>query len=197
MFEHKKTQLDQLLESIDPAVTLDQVSSRVDDAMNSFHAFTTTIQKWDDFKHLLTAFHWHVQKAILRTRLSRSPDPDIEWGRCFAILFREYGPNGEKAAMEIARTGKEGGLYSILKKIAKRMIEEYAGNEIRAKVSHYWYPLSTEQKLAATDEYLEKYGHLLPSELTEGTAVRIKADFMKVLEQHPRLVSRLRKVSRT
>jgi len=196
MAEHTKTRLDVLLESIDPTRTLDEVSSRVDNAMNSFHAFTTTIQKWDDFKHLLTDFHWHVQKTILKSRLSRSPDPDIEWGRCFAILFKEYGPNGEKAAMEITRTGKEGGVYSVLRKIAKRMIEEYAGNEIRARISHYWYPLSTEQKLAATEEYLEKYGHLLPSELTEGTAVRIKAEFIKVLEQHPRLISRLRKVGK-
>jgi hypothetical protein len=135
-------------------------------------------------------------KNDFRSGLSRSPDPDIEWGRCFAILFKEYGPNGEKAAMEIARTGKEGGMYSILKKIAKGMIEEYAGNEIRAKISHYWHPLSTEQKLAATEEYLEKHGHLLPSELTEGTAVRIKAEFIKVLEQHPRLISRLKKVGK-
>ncbi len=196
MIRHAKTQLDQLLESIDTAVTLEEVSSRVDNAMNSFNQFAGTVQKWDDFKRILTAFHWHVQKTILRSRLSHSPDTDIEWGRCCEILLKEYGPNGEKAAMEIARTGKEGGLYSILKKIAKRMIESFAGNEIRAKISHYWYPLSTEQKLAATNEYLEKYGHLLPSELTEGTAVRIKADFMKVLEQHPRLIKRLRKVGK-
>lgn len=196
MVSYKRTQLDQLLESIDPAVTLDQVSSRVGDAMNTFHSFTATIRKWSDFKRLVTDFHWHVQKTILRNRLVNSPDLDIEWGRCCAILLKEYGPNGEKAAMEIARTGKEGGLYSIFKKIAKRMIEEYAGNEIGAKISHYWHRLSTEQKLAATDEYLEKYGHLFPSELTEGYAVRIRADFTKVLEQHPRLIKRLREVSR-
>jgi hypothetical protein len=196
MFKHKKTKLDQLLESIDPAVTLEQVSSRVDEAINSFNMESGIIQKWDDFKKILEAFHWYVKKTILLIRPSHRPDPDIEWGRCCEILLKEYGPNGEKAAMEIARTGKEGGLYKILKKIAKRMIEEYAGNEIRARISHYWYPLSTEQKLAATEEYLGKYGHLLPSELTEGTAVRIKVNFMRVLEQHPHLIMRLRKVGK-
>ncbi|MBW1744312.1 MAG: hypothetical protein JRJ47_12930 [Deltaproteobacteria bacterium] len=111
-------------------------------------------------------------------------------------MLKIYGFNGEKAAMEIARTGKEGGIYGILKRIAKQMIEKYAGNEIRAKISHYWHPLSTDEQLDATDEYLEKYGHLFPSELTEGTAVRIKAGFVKVLEQHPHLIMRLRKVGR-
>ena len=190
-----KTQLDKLLESIDPTITLKQVSSRVDEAMNSFKMESGMIQKWDDFKNVLTAFNWHVQRIILRTRLSRSPDPDIDWGRCCEILLKQYGLNGEKAAMEIARTGTEGGIYSILKKIAKRMIEEYAGNEIRAKIHQYWHSLSTDEKLAATDEYLEKYGHLLPSELTEGNAVRIKAGFIKVLQQHPHLIMRLRKIS--
>jgi hypothetical protein len=190
-----KTRMEKLLESIDPAVTLERVSSRVDEAINSFKMESAMIQKWDDFKNILTAFHWHVQRKILRIRLEHSPDLDIEWGRCCRILLKEFGFNGEKAAMEIARTGTEGGIYNVLKRIAKEMIEEYAGNEIRAKISQYWRSLSTDEQLAATDEYLEKYGHLLPSELTEGHAIRIKADFVKVLEQHPRFVMRLRKVN--
>ena len=169
-----KTRMEKLLESIDPAVTLVQVSSRVDEAINSFDMESGIIQKWDDFKNILTAFHWHVQRTVLRIRLARSPDLDIEWGRCCRILLKEFGFNGEKAAMEIARTGTEGGIYTVLKRIAKQMIEEYAGNEIRGKISEYWNSLSTNEQLAATDEYLEMFGHLLPSELTEGNAVRIK-----------------------
>ncbi|MBW1744311.1 MAG: hypothetical protein JRJ47_12925 [Deltaproteobacteria bacterium] len=52
-----KTRLDKLLESIDPTVTLDQVSSRVDEAMNSFKMESGIIQKWVDLKNVLTAFH--------------------------------------------------------------------------------------------------------------------------------------------
>ena len=191
-----KTRMDKLLESIAPTVTLEQVSSRVDEAMNSFKMESGMIRKWDDFKSILTAFHWHVQRIILGIRLSRSPDPDIDWGRCCEILLKIYGVNGEKAAMETARTGTEGGIYSILKKIAKRMIEDYAGNEIRSKINEYWHSLSTDEELAATDEYLEKYGHLLPSELTENDATRIKANFPKVFEEHPRLIRRLRETLR-
>ncbi len=191
-----KTRLDKLLENIDPAVTLDRVSSRVDEAMNSFKMESGMIQNWDEFRSILTGFHWHVQRAVLRNRLLRSPDPDIEWGRCCEMLLKVYGLNGEKAAFEMTRTGAEGGVYSVLRAVAKRMMEEYAGNEISAKIGHFWYPLSTDDQIAATEEYLQKYGHLLPSELTEGNAARIRANFVKVLEEHPRLVRRLRKIGR-
>ena len=76
------------------------------------------------------------------------------------------------------------------------MIEEYAGNEIRAKVSHFWYSLSMDEQFSVMEEYLEKYRHLLPPELTEGNAVRLKADFTKVLEKHPYMIRRLSEVWR-
>jgi len=56
--------------------------------------------------------------------------------------------------------------------------------------------LSVEEQLAASTEYLQKYGHLLPSELTEGSAARIRANLPKVLEEHPHLIQRLRQVGR-
>jgi hypothetical protein len=72
------------------------------------------------------------------------------------------------------------------------MVYNYAGNEISARVSHLWIQLSMEEQFQMIDEYLSKYGHLLPSELTEGSAARVKANFVKVLEEHPRLVRRMR-----
>ena len=48
----------------------------------------------------------------------------------------------------------------------------------------------------ASTEYLDKYGHLLPSEMTESSAARIRGGFFTVLENHPKLVQRLRRVGR-
>ncbi|RJR27413.1 MAG: hypothetical protein C4582_00645 [Desulfobacteraceae bacterium] len=191
-----KTRLDRLIESIDPAITLDLVEGRANDAINTFQVETGVIQRWGEFKDVLTRFHWHVQKRILKNRLEKTPDPEIEWGRCCQTLLKEFGPNGEKAAFELTRTGTEGGLYTVLKAVARNMVGEFAGNEIAAKISFFWRTLSVDEQFAATEEYLKKYGHLLPSELTEGNAVRIKADFTKVLREHPRIVRRLRQVGK-
>ena len=105
-----------------------------------------------------------------------SPDPDIDWGRCITHLLKIYGENGGKTAFEMVRTGVEGGIYAVLKKLVKQMIKEYAHNEIKA--------------------YVLKYGHLLPSELTEGNATRIGANFLTVFAEHPKLNKRIRKIGR-
>ena len=191
-----KTKLDRLLESIDPARTLDQVSARVDEALNSFRVKSGIIEDWEEFRTVLTGFYRHVENVVLRIRPSWSPDPDIDWGHCYQLLIKEYGTNGEKAAFEMVRTGTEQGLYGVLNAVARRMISEYAGNEITAKIGIFWEGLSTDEKLAVSEEYLDKYGHLLPSELTSGSAARIRANFLRVLEQHPSIMKRLRNIGR-
>ena len=190
------TRLDRLLETIDPSKTLDQVSAHIDNAINSFEKNAGVIEDWDTFKAVLTKFFRHTENTILKIKSFNSPHPDIDLGRCIRLLIKKYGPNGEKAAFEMVRTGNQGGLYAVLKSIAEQMIDEYAGNEIRARISHYWHSLSVDEQLAATDEYLAKYGHLLPWELTEGSAARIKADFVKVLAEHPKIIKRMRNIGR-
>jgi hypothetical protein len=188
-----KTKLDRLLDSIDPASTLDQVSARVDDALNSFRVKSGIIKDWQGFRTILTDFYRHVENAIVRIQPSFLHAPDFGWGRCRKLLIKEYG---EKAAFEIVRTGAEGGLYGVLKAIARQMIDEYAGNEVAARIGNFWEALSMEEKLAVSQEYLDKYGHLLPLELTSGSAARVRANFLKVLEEHPRIVKRLRSIGR-
>jgi len=190
-----KTKLDELLNSIDPARTLDQVSERVDEAINSFQLKSGTTKSWDVFKTVLTSFFCYTESFILQIHPPRRPHPDIDWGRCCRLLMKEYGSNGEKAAFEMVRTGSEGGLYAVLKAVAKRMMDEYAGKEIPARIAHFWQNLSVDEQIEATEEYLDKYGHLLPSELTEGSAARIRFNFIKVLEEHPNLNKRMRNVS--
>jgi len=96
----------------------------------------------------------------------------------------------------MARTGKEGGFKRVLETIAQLMIQEYATNEISSKALSFWNNLSVDEKLAVVDEYLAKYGHLLPDELKESNAVRLKAQFHQVLIQHPNMMKRLQNIGR-
>ncbi len=190
------TKLERLLESIDPERVSNETARRADNSINSFYVDEGLITEWVKFQALMARFLCHVENAVLRLNPQRSVDFYIDWGRSCQLLVKEYGPNGEKAAFEISRTGNEGGLYSVLRAVARRLAEHYTQNETSAKISHYWNSLSADEMFDATTEYLEKYGHLLPSELTEGRAVRVRANFMKVLEQHPRLINEFRKICR-
>ena len=82
--------------------------------------------------------------------------------RCLRFIERAYGTNGYHTVYNIVETGKEGGLYQVFKKIADAMIETYAENQIGYELHKYYDGLTADEKLAAVDEYLRKYGHLLP-----------------------------------
>lgn len=187
------TALEQLLADIDPVKTYDQTFARADDAINSFPIGSGQITDWEQFTQCMAQFTAHVEAKILR--LHPCPvDSDFYWSHCMQRLSHIYGHNGEKAAFEMARTGHEGGLYAVLKAVALRMAEEHAEAETTARIMDCWNALPLDEKGSITDEYLEKYGHLLPSEMTEGSAARIRANFPKVLAQHPKTLRKIRRL---
>lgn len=190
------TQLERFLQSIDPAETIDETSARMDDAINSFRGLSARITDWEEFHHCLAEFLSHIENRVLRLRGRRSADLEFDGGRCVQYLLDEYGLSGEKAAFEMARTGNEGGLYAVLKTLARHIAQDYSRNEIAARVSAFLRGLTLDEQLAVAREYLDKYGHLLPSELTEGSAARLRANFTKVLEEHPYLIRRFGRVGR-
>ncbi len=190
------TDLDRLLEDLDPERTIEDVFRRADEAINSFPMRCAQITDWNEFTACMAEFVVHVESRILRLRQPVRSAFAFEWGRAVRILTKIYGRSGEKAAFDMARTGNEGGLYGVLKAVAMRIADDLSTNEIIARVNAFWQPHSPEEVLEASSEYLAKYGHLLPSEMTEASAARIRANFLKVLENHPKLVQRLRRVGR-
>jgi len=192
------SKLDRLLDSIHPSRTIEELGRRADDAINAFAGGSSQITDWNEFRSFVVRFHRHLEGRLLGVRGEMPAGSEaFNRGRCGQVLTHAYGPSGEKAAFELARTGNEGGLYGVLKKIAEILAEQYARNEVEARVLHYWNGLSVDEKLAAGNEYLDKYGHLLPSELTEGSGARVRADLPKALQEHPRLMQRLGQVGRT
>jgi len=190
-----RTKLDELLELIRPQRVVEETFNRANEAINTFLIRVAQIRDWDQFCLCMVSFLRHVDGRTLRLRGPVGTD-EFLWQRCVRILQRIYGGSGEKTAFEMARTGNEGGLRKVLTAVAMHLAEDYSRSEIAGRVSAYWESLSVAEQMDATSEYLAKYGHLLPSELTEGSAARIRANFPKVLEEHPRMVQRLGRVGR-
>jgi len=190
------TKLDRLLVSIGIDMTLEEAFGQADNAINTFSFKVVKIDKWDRFTECMGEFFRHLQFYILRLRKPLDIPVSEYWPKCAHVLIRVYGINGEKVAFEMARTGNEGGLYAVLKATAMRMAEDYAQNWISTQVNTYWNGLSVDEKLDAPVEYIAKFGHLLPSELTEKSAARIRANLPKFLEKHPYLIKQTNRVGR-
>ena len=191
-----QTDLDTLLTSIDPDRTIVETYNRANEAINTCGVQIAMIDDWDTFRYYMAEFLRHLDFCILRLREPVSVSWEYYWSRCNQVLCKVYGSDGQKAAFEMARTGNESGLYGILKAVAMRVAEDYSKNEIRARISAFLNGLSVDERLAASGEYISKFGHLLPSELTEGSAARIHADFHKVLQEHPQVLLKLRETGR-
>ena len=189
------TKLDRLLEAIHPDITLRPIFDRAGAAVNSFPFPDVIITQFDRFRYLLVRFSQHLDAKILRIESMPDMGVDFHWSRCYQILKQIYGPNGEKTAFDMIRNNKEGGLREVINKFTDTVVQNYAANEINAKISFYINNLSVPEKIAAGKEYVQKYGHLLPNELTESTAVRIQANFAKVLEKHVFMVYHLAKAA--
>lgn len=191
-----KSKLDAFLETIDPSRNLDQLWARADAGLNSFQIDKAVATDYGEFQRFLARFFCHMENALLRLSPPRKPDFETDAGRCRRLLERKLGDQADKVAFDRARTGVDGGLYGLLKMVAELMIEEYAGNEIAARTASFWDSLSLDEKLEVPQEYVHKYGHLLPSEITEGMAPRVLANFRKVLQEHPRFIAGIRRVGR-
>ncbi len=189
------TRLDQLLAAIDPSRTYDAVFARADEAINTFGRVPAQITNWDDFRLKMGEFLAHVEAKILRLNAGLTA-PDFNSDRCLALFGRIYGSGGAKTAFEMARTGNEGGFLAVLRTVTLRMAEEYTEREIAAHVGQYWQELSPDEQLAATSEYIKKYGHLLPSEMTEASAARVRGNFLNILKQHARVLQKTRRIGR-
>ena len=179
------TNLEILLDSIHPRRTKEQISARANLAVESFSIRPCQFKNIDEFFEFTAKFYHHMQQHVLRMGAAKMPDPKTYTGLIHRIILKKFGPNGIITAMEISISGIEGGIYHILRTIANDMVENYANNEITAKVIKYWEKLSTEERLNIADEYLKKYSDLLPYEYKVGNAARLRKNILKVLIEHP------------
>ena len=191
-----QTELDKLLCLISPEHTIEETFNRANEAINTFHIESAQIDNWDEYRNCIVELLRHLEARILLLREPVKSSFEFYWSRGAYVLSEVYGSSGVKAAFEMARTGNNGGLYDVIKKVAMHVAEDYAKNNISVRVYDYWNRLSVDEKIEASSEYIAKYGHLLPSELTEGSAARIHADFVKVLKEHPRILQRIRRTGR-
>jgi len=154
------------------------------------------VTNWESFREHMAWYVRFIENRVLRVKGDFPVDLNQDWGRASRLMMQEYGPNGGKTAYDRVRTGINGGLGCVLRAIGERMANEYSQNEINARVSMYLKSLSPSEHLEAAREYLAKYGHLLPPEMTEAGGLRIQAYFPLFLKQHPQIMQTLRRVGR-
>lgn len=189
------TKLESLLINISPEETIDKTQAAADNALNSFSIDSANINTFDEFKELMAEFYCLVESNIIGQKKPRQMYLSIDWGRCSILLSNKYGKHrGDWAAFNIAKTGVEGGLYAVLKYVAKALAQQFTANWIGVRIGEFWDNLSHEERLAVPMEYLEKYRHILPKEILEQNPSLFVANFYRFLEYHPQIMKGLKNI---
>lgn len=170
----------------------ERVHRKCDEAINSFPPPPALIQDWEQYRTFLAQFHCHVENHVLGIP-ARPPDLRMNCSLCWKLLERKFKDSTPQTCFEIVRTGVEGGVPHILRTIAELFAQEYADNLISITVDAYCSNRSAQELLSDASEYVAAYRQVMPSEITEGSAARIPANFRKVLKQHPSVVRQLRR----
>jgi hypothetical protein len=182
------------LKTIEPPNTFDKIARSIDQLVNTFRYTKSSIDDRNEFEDCLASFYCHLENGHFNSQ--RDVNRIFDYDRCTTILVEAYGSNGEKIAFEMARTGVDGGIYSIYKLIAQKLTEQYAQNTIRALVSDYLNGMDAERWMKITELYKKDYSHLLPPEFKDKSVAFLCANLNNILEEHPRTVKRMRKIGR-
>jgi hypothetical protein len=184
--------LDQLLDDIHPRRTIDETVRRADRAIEEF-ASPREFANLDSFLDHMAAFWIVCMRVMLRLESFPDASPDFIRGQCLHVLEGAFGPQGFRVAFDIAAvSGAEGGLFRVLKDFARTMAGEFSKNEITARVRAYWNKLTVDEKLAAAEEYLQKYGNLIPS----GYEWNVRINLPDVLAKHPAMIQQIERIGR-
>ena len=186
--------LTRLLARIEPIPA--DTDRRVDSALNAFSLPSALITDRSSYSRLMAAFYHHMECRLVGAPTHRGPDVEFDYGRCRLILQQEYGQNGDKAAFELARTGHEGGLRGLLGTIAEAMGKEHVSQLVETCVAQYWESRSVADLLSDAEEYVRRFGRIIPAEMRERGGVRIRGEFFRALTKHPFVVAKIRQHAR-
>jgi len=89
-----------------------------------------SLTSYEEYENVLADFYRHIKKNVFNLGSSAPDDKKSYRDRCLKFIEKAYSPNGYQTVYTIVRTGKEGGLYRVLKKIADLMAEEFAQKQI-------------------------------------------------------------------
>ena len=175
----------------------DEIEHLVDQGINSFNMpKTNVINDWNIFQYWLGKFYCDIEFTILGIRMAEEIDIDFYAKKSFTTLEKKFGTSSMQASFEIARTGNEGGMYTLMKTLAKLIGEKYLSNQIGTLINIYMEKLSPDDIIADSKEYLATYSHLLPLEISEKQGIRVQANFFKVLNKHPYMMRDLKRKTR-
>lgn len=161
-----RSELDKLLEAIDPSKTLDVRHAQADDAINSFKITTAHLNKRSqtEIDEVLCQFGAHVVDSMLHCKCPIRGIGSFCW-IWYRYLEGKYGSRFMNDVERLIHNGTNGGLPALMREVAHVIADHFANSEIGARVAEFYPPLDLDVQMEIAREYLRKWSHLLPEDI--------------------------------
>ena len=190
------TRLERYMQQLAPAVSIDPVHRRVDEALRTLPASVGgAVRNYLAFADRSVLLWWHIEPYLLDIANFPRREASDAWYQCRLVYRAIYGSEGDKAGYEIVANNVEGGWRKVAHAFAHKMADDFIEQQVGMSASAWWSLLSTPDRHAAADEFLLKWGYLLPGELTEHSAARVRAYLPEYLKRVPEMFQKLQQIS--
>jgi len=183
--------LDGLTQYLRPERCYDPWFRRAEEGLASFVFPPDPIDTWIRFADQFALLFWQIEAVLLGLDKPLRLDARETWGHVQQIFQKPYGPSGYVTAFEMIRLGVEGGRSAVALAFARAMAEEQANRLTKIAIASAWDIMTVDERLNAPDDFIADYKFLLPPEMREGSAARLRTNFPKFLQEVPRLYRRL------
>jgi hypothetical protein len=209
------SKLDKFLDEIDPKNNYDKHQEKVNNVLN-YHISTRVnnrVNSEDELKECLWFFveDTYFWAGILTPEQHRKAGYGKLWySKSIKFLEdafsddqsyqhiphkdRDSSSDAEKIVSEMMFYGINGGVYKVLKELAKAIIADFANEDIGEAVDKFVGPLSREERLEICEEYISKYAYLLSESFIENPPSNIGSLLPQILKEHPRSILRMSEI---
>lgn len=188
------SKLKQLLEKIDYKNSFEEGEKRVERILAEYRSEKNTIDSIDELRELLSSFTSKLFNAMFQFKEPFELDHSLMFSKAIEYLEKDYPNRTELTIFKIVKSGAEGGVYKILKILAKNMNDQIFIDSIKREVSAYINGLDFDERETAAKEYLEEYGDILPANYKDDP-FSVVISLERVLIEHPFMIKRLRELS--
>ncbi|MFC2085204.1 hypothetical protein ACFLS9_09110 [Bacteroidota bacterium] len=178
-----------------------------------------TIDEVEEIKMFLAKFHWEIfsqgstffsEKSEKEFRISYAnailllekiypfkddPPMFLDTFRRYSQPILKYSYKTACEVTDIMQTGREGGVYHILKSLVLLNAEYIVEFFIISDVNKYLKDITFDEGIEISREYLKKYGEYLPKKYKGPEQYRfpvISAILKEVLMEHPKMMHRMK-----
>jgi len=187
-----------ILRNVDIEQSEATLSRLADEAIMALPMRSARAQSASELRNAAIALWRNIHTRIF----GLAPDSDAltddhAWQRCVTLLNAIHkSPRGYQAAVEIACSGVERGLYGVMNKLAARILESHQTARIRAGAEAMTATLSLAEQLEVVQEYCERFREILPPEILRQTPAELVPKFPRILEKHPQMIATFRRIGR-